>query len=231
MGNGVDNRQQKVTLGSDLRPGRGKPHVGLVDTSFSGESCPADPTVRRTLERGSMKHHTFTLILDGPTEIDPELERAVFEVGCDDAALGRRGGTVYLQFDREAGAFVHAVLSAIRDVHRIPGVRVARVEPDELVTASEIADRIGRTRESVRLMAEGARGPGGFPAPVSGASERRIRLWRWSDVADWLEAHGIAKGITEEARMIAAVNGALDLSGNADDSLREEILVALSVRP
>jgi hypothetical protein len=168
--------------------------------------------------------HTFTLILDGPTELDSGLEHAVFAAGCDDAALGRRGTTLYLEFDREAGTFLDAILSAIGEVNGIPGIRVARIEPDELVTASEIAARIGRSRESVRLLVEGSRGPGGFPSPVSGTTERRIRLWRWSEVGRWLEAHGIDGGVQAEARLIAAVNGALDLARNAEGPLRAEIL-------
>jgi hypothetical protein len=68
--------------------------------------------------------------------------------------------------------------------------------------------RLGRTRESVRLLAAGERGPGGFPAPVSHLRTRN-RLWRWSDVAVW------ARVATPEqaaaAKLIAAVNAALEL--------------------
>lgn len=174
-----------------------------------------------------MRAHTFTLILEGPEDVDSALEDAVFQAGCDDAALGRRGGTVYLEFDREGERFLEVLLSAIRDAGRIPGVRVARVEPDELVTAAGIGERTGRTRESVRLLAGGARGPGGFPPPVSGASERRIRLWRWSEVAEWFETQGLAEGKGAEARMIAAVNGALDLIRNAEGADRKGILEGL----
>ena len=173
-----------------------------------------------------MRTHTFVLTLEPPEEVTPELEDALFEAGCDDAALGRSGGTVYLEFDREAPTFLDAVLSAIRDVQGGTGARVARLEPDELVTASEIAHRLGRSRESVRLLVEGERGPGGFPAPVSG-TRRRTRFWRWSEVAEWLDAHGIATGRQEEARVIAAINGALDLTRNADEEGRQAILDTL----
>lgn len=175
-----------------------------------------------------MKRHTFTLILERPREIDSRFEDAVFEAGCGDAALGQRGATVYLEFDRHASGFLEALVSAIGDAHRIPGARVAHVEPDALVTASEIADRIGRTRESVRLLAKGARGPGGFPQPISGAGGRRIRLWRWSEVAQWLAAHGIWSGGLDEAQAIAAVNGALALTRHADPDERTEILAAVT---
>lgn len=174
-----------------------------------------------------MSAHTFTLVLDGPTAITPALEDAVHEAGCDDAALGRRGETVYLEFDREGPSFRQALLSAIRDVQAISDVRVVRVEPDEIVTASEIAERVGRTRESVRLLVEGERGPGGFPAPLSGTSGRRARLWRWSEVGEWFASRGISTSRPEEARLIAAVNGALELARNAELGSRREILAAI----
>ncbi len=172
-------------------------------------------------------NHTFTLVLAAPRTIDPALEEAVFEVGCDDAALGIRGGTLYLEFDRDAATLLKAILSAIRDVQRIPGVRVAHVEPDELVTGAGIARRMGRSRESVRLLAEGSRGPGGGPQPLTGASGRRIRLWRWSEVLEWIEQHGLETRVSTGAREIAAVNGALALTRHADPKARAAILEAI----
>jgi hypothetical protein len=174
-----------------------------------------------------MRIHTFALILENPSDLTSQLEDAVHEAGCGDAAHGMRSGVVYLEFDREADSFLEAVMTAIRDVSSIPDAVVARLEPDELVTASDIADRIGRTRESIRLLIEGARGPGGFPVPVSGSSARRIRLWRWTQVAEWLDEHGFTADRRDEARIIAAINGALDLIRNADNGTGEEILEAV----
>ncbi|MGH3751970.1 MAG: hypothetical protein ACRDRP_04605 [Pseudonocardiaceae bacterium] len=61
------------------------------------------------------------------------------------------------------------MISAIVDVERAGiGARVLRVQADDdWLTASEIAERVGRTRQSVALLAHGERGPGGFPAPVA----------------------------------------------------------------
>ncbi len=52
------------------------------------------------------------------------------------------------------------------------------------MSASQIAVRTKRTRESIRLLIEGKRGPGNFPAPAVWLSSSR-KLWRWTDVADW----------------------------------------------
>ena len=96
-----------------------------------------------------------------------------------------REGVPVAECQRSAQTLADAVLGAIGEMEAGAGWRVVRVEPDELVSASAIARRLGRTRQSVAQLVKGQRGPGGFPPPavwVDGAA----RLWRWSDVAEWL---------------------------------------------
>lgn len=114
------------------------------------------------------------------------------------------------EFQRSAATFADAVLGAISDMEQASGWRVVRVEPDELVSASAIARRLGRTRQSVAQLVAGRRGPGGFPAPavwVDGAA----RLWRWSDVAQWFSvAVGSLPGVDRlAAEFLAMLNGEL----------------------
>ena len=76
----------------------------------------------------------------------------------------------------------------MRDVEgTVDGVTVARVEPDTLVTIADIAERLGRSEESVRLLIVGKRGPGRFPVPVARLGRRKSRLWRWTDVLSWMD--------------------------------------------
>ena len=167
-----------------------------------------------------MKTYTFTLLLSGATKLQEDLEDRFFESGCDDALLSFRDGVFYIDFDREAESMQEAILSAILDVERVgSGIRVIRVEPDDLVTASEIAERTGRSRESIRLLAAGKRGQGGFPPPLRGMKSR-TRLWCWAEVALWLaEREGdITDPPVNEAHTIAAINGALELRRHAPDS-------------
>jgi hypothetical protein len=155
---------------------------------------------------------TFTLILSGVSEVTTELEEALFEAGCDDALLGSRDGVVFLDFDREARSFQEAVLSAIANAERA-GVSVQRIEPDELVTMSEIARRTGRTRESIRQLATGLRGPGLFPPPVANLRQRSP-IWRWTEVASWLQTglgFSFAEMQPDTADFVAAVNGMLEV--------------------
>lgn len=175
--------------------------------------------------------HEFTLILAGVSEITDEVEGAL--VGHADTTLHSRDGVVYVDFDREAPTFREAVLSAIRDV-RAAGYEVARVEPDDFVTAAEIAHRLGRTRESVRQHILGIRGPGGFPAPVAGLTGRSP-LWRWAEVADWFARQPPDQPPTgadpATPGFIAVLNDVLDLVRHArSESEVRELYRALGGR-
>lgn len=97
------------------------------------------------------------------------------------------------EFDREATSFSAALASAIHDMTiALPGLEIVRVEPDDLVSMAAIAERSGRSRESIRLLAAEQRGPGGFPPPVAYV-DQKTRLWHWPDVARWLTEHDKAK--------------------------------------
>ncbi|MHC4473820.1 MAG: helix-turn-helix transcriptional regulator [Planctomycetota bacterium] len=172
--------------------------------------------------------HTFTLALSGVSGLTPDTQDALFEAGCDDALFGLRDGVAFLDFDREAGSLSEAVFSAILDVARSGiGARVLRIEPDDLVSASEIARRLGRSRESIRLLIRGDRGPGRFPPPVS-SLRGTSRLWSWVDVVTWFadehRADEIDPETRERTRLIALVNAALALRRwNRDSSILNEI--------
>jgi len=173
-----------------------------------------------------MSEHQFTLVIAGDLERADSID-ALFEAGCDDATFGTVDHVGYGDFVREAASLGEAVCSAIEQVETARGLRVLRVEPDDLVTMSEIAERMGRSRESVRLLTKGARGPGGFPPPVSHL-RARARLWRWSEVADWAEDLS-APVNPREAALIAMVNAALVFRENASkvENEERELLAAL----
>jgi len=139
----------------------------------------------------------------------------LYEAGCDDATFGLVDGVQYAEFDRDAGSYGMALTSAVADVKRaIPNARVVHVEPDELVTMSEIADRLGRSRESIRLLISGGRGPGDFPPAVSHVRSRP-RLWRWPEVLGWFatryedERGQVLVRTGVDPRITAMVNGYL----------------------
>lgn len=131
-----------------------------------------------------MPNYNFTLIIERVDLQADEVQDALFEAGCDDATFGVVDGVQFAEFDREAGSYGQALTSAIAAIQRtVPGARVVQVL-DDLVTISDIAERVDRSRESIRLLVAGKRGPGYFPPPVSFLRTRN-RLWRWTDVQRW----------------------------------------------
>ncbi|MGN9912578.1 hypothetical protein ACTMTJ_34075 [Phytohabitans sp. LJ34] len=67
--------------------------------------------------------------------------------------------------------------------HALPHATLVEVDQD-LVSVSDIAHRVGVTREAVRLWVDGRRGPGGFPPPAGSPGSSKV--WRWARVAEWL---------------------------------------------
>jgi predicted DNA-binding transcriptional regulator AlpA len=151
-----------------------------------------------------MPDQHFRLVIRGSAEsVIDELG----EAGCDDATFATRDGTSWAEFDRDAPTLLEAITSAIADVESVGGLRVASVEPDELVWASEIAERTGRSRQSVDLLIKAKRGPGNFPAPWSHST--RNPLWRWAEVERWFADYEGREPATDRSAVIEAINGAL----------------------
>ncbi len=161
-----------------------------------------------------MTTYQFTLIVEGSDLQSDDAADALFDAGCDDALVGRSDGTQYLDFDREADVLEDAVLSAIADVESISDVEVIRVADAGLVSMADIAVRTGRTRESVRLLVSGDRGPGGFPAPVTDP-RGRYRLWRSSEIDRWFVENFASHPAERDDRVITAINASLDLRHNS----------------
>ncbi len=173
----------------------------------------------------SRDEFSFTLLLGAPELSDAQV-KLIYD-HLPDANLSQRDGRVYIGFDREAPSFAEAVVSAILDLERVlPEVPVIELEPDDLVFMADIATRRGRSKESVSLLVEGRRGPGGFPAAAHVTAGHR--LWRWSEVERWFDSYeGRAEQDHYDA-FVAAVNAVLaerrslpKLQSNERDSLRK----------
>jgi hypothetical protein len=152
-----------------------------------------------------MDTHVFRLIVTD--RIDEEGANRLFDAGINDGfpESGPEGHSI--GFDREAPSLEHALLSAIEEVES-SGFEVLRVEPDEFVSAADIADRTGRSRQSISLLINGARGPGDWPRPVAG--NVRSPLWRWNDIAGWFQRFDGSQQVDQKAAdFIAAVNEVL----------------------
>lgn len=178
----------------------------------------------------TMQEHDFTLLLDGLQSITPELEEAIFKAGCDDATLSLRFGRLFLTFSRTASSLREAIVSAVLAINGCGfGLRVLRVDVCNLVTQSDIARKIGRSRQLVHQYMIGVRGPGGFPPPACNITEN-APLWYWCEVAYWLWSNDlISQDVLQEAQEVAVVNSVLDLEHQRQiaPELTKEIMQSL----
>lgn len=112
----------------------------------------------------------------------------LFEAGCDDATVSFKDGYICLDFTRESDSAENAVISAIKDFMRAnTGGTVERVEPEDLASLSEIANRVGVTRSSLQKYARGESKVGkDFPHPVQNISASRRELFSTAEVINWM---------------------------------------------
>lgn len=156
------------------------------------------------------REYDFALIVAGISELTDDVLDALFEAGCDDATPSIHYGLLYMEFSRSAVSLQEAIITAIRDVLKA-GVdaRVLRVDECNLVTQSDIARKIGRSRQLVHQYMTGERGPGGFPPPACYISDRSP-LWAWCAVSYWLAGNNLIR--PEEswnAAVVEAINSTL----------------------
>ena len=81
----------------------------------------------------------------------------MFEAGCDDATFSFQKGVIIAEFHRQAASFSAAIASAYEAMLRA-GAKVERIEPDHLVSLSEVAERAGLTRQAISLYTRAERG-------------------------------------------------------------------------
>lgn len=149
----------------------------------------------------------FSIIASG---LDPEaddFESRFYEAGCDDATVAFRKGHVILDFAREAASSEGAIESAVSAVRRA-GATVDRVEPDPLVSLSDIAARSGLSRAAITHFAAGERGAN-FPPSVARITTSSP-LWQWADVSRWLVDRGsVTLDVWEQAVSVMRANARL----------------------
>lgn len=97
------------------------------------------------------------------------------------------------------------------------------VHCEDLVSLRDISQRVGRTYESVRLLAAGKRGPGGFPAPLSTG---QWALYSWAEVSAWFAIHynGTASAGVYDRTLVAADHLIRARRIMAGDEHRDEML-------
>jgi hypothetical protein len=75
------------------------------------------------------------------------------------------------------------VARAVRDVEKT-GLTALRIDTEDACTLANIGERIGRSREIVRLWSTGKQGPGGFPPPINPGRDTLFYSWAEGDCAN-----------------------------------------------
>lgn len=164
-----------------------------------------------------MRTHEFSIIASGLDPQAEDFESRFYDAGCDDALISFQRGRIIVDFARDAESIDEAISSAVENV-RAAGASVEHIEPDPLVSISEIAARAGLTRAAVSLYAKGQRGQG-FPVPVAKVTSESP-LWKWSWVSIWLAKSGkLPEDLAIEAAVVQEANNAIAL-GEMDMTLR-----------
>lgn len=133
-----------------------------------------------------MPLHELGLVVEGVDVTDDtvvdRIHVAFADVSVEDWGEGTR---VTIWTDADGGDAALRWAARLLE-ETVAGATVRAVDLD-LVTVSDIGERLGRTAESVRLWSTGARGPGGFPSPLGIVSaSNATRVWMWADVYEWV---------------------------------------------
>ena len=167
----------------------------------------------------------FTVIASGLDPQADDFESKFYEGSCGDATVSFQNGHIILDFARDADSISKAIVSAVQDVTNT-GAIVERVEPDPLVSLSDMAARSGMSRAAMTNYYKGYRQVG-FPAPKARVTTQSP-LWDWADVAEWLFRHGhISKEEALEAGVVSAANEILECGVEAMPERLQERTIQL----
>lgn len=123
--------------------------------------------------------------------VDLENPQHLFVISENFSHLGwseEAGQTVATAFV-DGGSPVADALQIARQIrNRLPGSTIDRLR-HELVAVTEIAERVGVSREAVRQWSRNV--SLGFPVPeatVATGTKDPMKVWRWSEIVDWLRS-------------------------------------------
>jgi hypothetical protein len=155
-----------------------------------------------------MARYEFSIIASGLNRESDDFEQRFLNSGCDDATISFQKGHIIVDFARESSSIDEAIVSAVNGV-KAAGAQVNRVEPDPLVSLSDIAARSGMTRAAMTQYSKGQRGKD-FPPPVARVTSDSP-LWDWATVAKWLfQNEKISREKALEAEAVRAANAAIE---------------------
>ncbi|MGP7963648.1 hypothetical protein ACTVBU_10795 [Sanguibacter sp. A246] len=129
-----------------------------------------------------MATYAFTLVVDGIAVSDYDRIQNLYSDELE-LIVASVDGLTQIDFIVDACDSEHAVKRALDHLAVDPAINVVRIDVD-LVNTPEIADRLDRGREAVRLWISGARRAGeAFPTHYAVVGNQKV--WTWSSVHAW----------------------------------------------
>jgi hypothetical protein len=153
-----------------------------LHAGYEAQSHGTDRGMSRQLE------YEFLLVVDGVSVDDEQVVSRLTDTF--DGVLSWNLGIHRLAVCGEGRSAIEA-LEKLRPrlASEVPSLRLLRLDPD-LVGVSDIADRIGRSRQNVQQWVTSERhAQQPFPPPEGSAG--RSPVWRWAEVNEWLKPLGI----------------------------------------
>ena len=162
-----------------------------------------------------METFDFTILATGLDPHAEDFEGRFFDAGCDDATVSFQKGHILVDFSREAVSMEEAVSSAVEHV-RLAGATVERVEPDPLVSLSDMAGRANLSRSAMTNYFKGDR-QDGFPAPRARVTTDSP-LWDWAEASAWLfRRQRVSRALAVKAMVVRRAN---DVIASQDGDFR-----------
>jgi hypothetical protein len=128
------------------------------------------------------KTSSFLLVTKAVDEKSANAAVSYLALTCGAISITRKHRFVIVEFRRETRNLTRSLIKSIRNVRAV-ALRVERIEPDYLVSLSEIADRLNLSRAAISYYRAGKRGRN-FPMPVARICTPNP-LWDWVDVMRW----------------------------------------------
>ncbi len=165
-----------------------------------------------------MKTHEFSIVASGLDPAADDFESRFYTAGCDDATVAFQKGHIIVDFAREAELLDAAIASAVACVQKA-GAKVERIEPDPLVSLSDMAARAGLTRAAMTNYFKGTRAKD-FPAPVAKVTSESP-LWDWATVARWMfQNEKLDREVAIDAEIVRQANAAI---GSSDANIAAQL--------
>lgn len=165
-------------------------------------------------------NHSFRLLL-GRWPADSEWDELADT--CHDAGFGKSNGVPQAEFDRVADNLTEAIISAIHELRAHHAVETVGIEPVLWVWNPDIADRAGLPDHELnaRIAASPVAHSKPMPRPVGEGSA--VSYYHWSEVAEWLAAHGIPQAYDKTIQAAQSMLAAVDVEDRTPDRMRRRV--------